>query len=174
MNPQLRSMTLVVGLLAGCGTANQNPIFCTTPCGLAVAAANRRAQFACEDYIAAENAMLRDEAILPHSCEIWKGAIAWELEGHASTLNGRRVAGWTECWNRRFFFHTGDGVFHPQTPEIPRALWQTAFVHEMNHLAQNCESPPPTDEGMDYQHSNWIRDGLMGMSDRVKKEMERR
>lgn len=155
----------LLATLFACGTPAPKQVFCSTPCGLHIAA-NQQPKFACEDYIAVENAMLRDDAILPHSCETWKGAIAWEMSGESSVLNGRKVAGWAECDNRRFMFHVGG--------ELRTGVTMTAFVHEALHLAQHCESPPPIDEGQDWQHSNWTRDGLSDMSQRVRRELERR
>jgi hypothetical protein len=33
------------------------------------------------------------------------------------------------------------------------------IIHEMHHVAQGCESPPPTDDGTDFMHSDWFRTG---------------
>jgi hypothetical protein len=58
------------------------------------------------------------------------------------------VAGWTECWNRRFFYHRGkdDPTYRPKP-------WNTALWHEMVHAVQGCpvaDTPPD-----DVQHPYW-------------------
>ena len=164
---------LLATILVGCGTSNTLPVFCTTPCGLSIAAANRVPQFPCEAYVAMEAAMLQDSAVLPHSCDTWRGAVAWEMPGQNSVLSGVRVAGWTECFNRRFMFHTGDGVLQIGESSISRAAWDTAYVHEATHLAQRCASSPPIDEGADESLSDWHRLDLYNMPSRVRLRLVR-
>jgi len=59
----------------------------------------------------------------------------------------RDVAGMTECDLSRIYIGTGP-------------YRDNAYAHELAHLAQNCNSPLPIDEHLDYDHSNWNRDGI--------------
>lgn len=151
-------MRLALLLLAGCGTATQNPYFCQTPCGLHIAAANHQPQFSCEDYAKLERAMV--ETIPLPICRAVKNQMAWEMPGFSSKVGGVNAAGWTECHYNRFSFHTGNGYLFKDDYSRTRAVWQTAFAHEAVHMAQNCEAPLPVDEGWDEGHANWVRDGL--------------
>jgi hypothetical protein len=153
-------MMVAVGVMAaGCGQS-QDPVFCTTPCGLSIAAENRKPQFACDDYTKVEAALVDTLPQMP-VCRQMRGNIAWELPGFTSILGGRKVAGWTECNMNRLMFHTGDGfVFEDRDPTFLRRAWNTAFAHEAVHLTQGCDAPLPVDEGWDVGHANWVRAGL--------------
>ena len=157
-------------LLAAACVASAPANFCTTPCGLSVAAENREPQFACDDYVRTERALVAAVPSLP-VCRARRGSIAWELPGFTSTLGGRKVSGWTECDMNRFMFHTGDGyIFEDRDPAFLRRGWDTAFAHEAVHLAQGCRAPLPVDEGWDEGHANWVRDGLFDAVDRANRE----
>jgi hypothetical protein len=162
--------TVILVMLTGCAVTD-SPVFCTTPCGLGVAATNRTPQFACEDYMLLE-ALLVSASPLP-TCQTLAGAVAWELPGFATQLGDIKAAGWTECYNRRFLFHTGDGLLYPDDSTQQRRAWQTAFTHEAVHLSQGCQTPPPTDPGTDLAHSNWNRAGLYGLINKVNAEAMR-
>jgi hypothetical protein len=46
------------------------------------------------------------------------------------------------------------------TPTV-RAGWsKSSLVHEIFHALQDCTTPEPMDKGLDWQHRNWVRDGL--------------
>lgn len=152
-------MRLALLLFAsGCGVVSQNPVFCQTPCGLSIAAANRKPQFSCEDYAKLEAAAV---ASIPLPiCAAFRGAMAWEMPEFSTVVGGVNAAGWTECDHSRFLFHTGNGYLFKDDFSHPRAVWQTAFAHEAVHLAQGCDAPLPVDEGWTEAHANWVRDGL--------------
>lgn len=164
-------LALLCALVSGCGTAVQNPTFCRTECDLFVAATNRVPQFPCEDYQRITSLALADPHMPTLACLRLRGVIAWEVPGLSSVVGGVKAAGWAECWNNRFMFHTGDGRIFPDDVTRYRRAWDTAFIHEMIHIAQGCESPAPTDEGADPAHSNWVRDKLYDMPSRVRLQL---
>ena len=63
-----------------------------------------------------------------------------------SFLNhNRSVAGFTECWS---------GLIVLGKPKIDG---ESGMIHELFHVAQNCEPTLPIDPGQDADHSNWER-----------------
>jgi hypothetical protein len=158
---------LLITLSLACCAASEPATFCTTPCGLSVAAENRKPQFACDDYVRVESALVAEVPSLP-VCRALRGSVAWELPGFTSVLGSRKVSGWTECNLSRFMFHTGDGfIYEDRDPAFLRRGWNTAFAHEALHLAQGCRAPLPVDEGWDEGHANWVRDGLFDAVERA-------
>lgn len=157
-------MRLILPLLVLAGCGPQARVMCQTMCGLSIATQQTQ-RFSCEEYRLVEEAALADAHMPPSACQTFRGATAWELPGDMSTLGGIKVAGWTECHLRRLFFHTG-------LLEDNRRLWNTAFVHELIHLAQHCAAPLPIDPGADEQHANWMREKLYDMGSRVGARLE--
>ncbi len=87
------------------------------------------------------------------ACAKLRGYVGHEQDGRMTELQpDYYVAGWTECWNRRFFYHRGkdDPSYRPKP-------WNTALWHEMVHAVQGCpfESTPEDDA----QHPYWTPRG---------------
>ncbi len=162
-------------LLVACGSTEPNTrVFCTTPCGLSIAAANGSPQWQCEDYAALEQELIA-QTKLP-VCRANKGSVAWEMPGFSTVVGGIKASGWTECNLDRIMFHTGDGfVFSDRDARyMRRGPEDSAFTHELVHLAQGCVSPLPVDEGSNEGHSNWRRDGLFKLIEDVNSAIRSR
>lgn len=123
---------------------------CTTRFGMRIAGPGGAIAYSCEEYGAVEE-LLASKTSLP----VWNavnGAMTIELPGDDSLgSDGRRLSGWAQCDYRLINVHNKDGTAH---------VWQTAYAHEVMHLAQGCWSPPPVDPGKDEAHANWVRDGI--------------
>lgn len=170
-------LTIALTLAVSCGT---EPIDrCVTHCGVHVSAHGSLA-YPCAEYRAAELALLQEIPSLSRACLNWSGVVAWEEPGESSVVGGvllpdggvgnAKVGGYSECWNGRLFFHSGDGVFKSSTNQ--RHAWHTAFPHELIHVAQWCDAPRPVDEGADPSHANWIRADLMNAPSRVVRRLD--
>ena len=64
---------------------------------------------------------------------------------------GRRVAGFTNCFTK---------IIVINTPEVLR-VENSPLVHELFHVMQRCSARPPVDKGLDEDHANWYRDGIV-------------
>jgi hypothetical protein len=109
--------------------------------------------YSCEDFNLVEAQLM---ALLPATPE---NNIAWyRVRGYRVFLHptlkftdfwGRSVAGWNMCITQHIEIGTSD-----------HHLAWTAFGHELVHAAQACQTPQPTDEGLDVDHANWNRDNI--------------
>jgi hypothetical protein len=91
------------------------------------------------------------------ACAKLKGYRAFEQDGNMTELNPNYyVAGWTECWNARFFYHRGSiADSHRLKP------WNTAFWHEMIHAVQNCPDMSTAED--DSAHPYWTPRGYYNL-----------
>lgn len=162
----MRSPLLILALLT-LACSPQARVVCVTSCGVAVASADD-VRWPCEEFDSIEQAALDDGALPRGACETWRGITAWPLPGdttqwHLPDGGTFDVAGWAECFERRVIFHEGDEW---------RRLWNTAYVHELTHIAQGCSAPLPVDDGADVLHANWFRAGLFDLTSRVGARLE--
>lgn len=63
----------------------------------------------------------------------------------------RNVGGYTDC-----FAH-----------EMVVGVGSTVFAHETVHALQNCNARQPAEDGWDFDHANWQKDGLFQLIDEV-------
>jgi len=73
-----------------------------------------------------------------------KDTVYWESYG-------RRVAGTTNCWTK---------IVIVNTPTDGNET-MTSLVHELFHVMQKCNARAPIDKGLDEDHANWYRDGIL-------------
>lgn len=166
----------LMSLVVGC--ANTRPmeprVFCVTECDMFIAAQNNAPIFKCEDYREAE-ALLRTRLNLP-LCQKQPGVTVWEMPGFETPIGGIRAAGWSDCWVGQAFIHTGDGFVF--TDRDPRFLRQgpedTAFVHELVHIAQGCVAPVERSDPKNPGHENWDAEGYYTLIDHINGELRGR
>lgn len=163
--------------VSGCGSQSV-PVFCKTICGGFVAAWNPI--YSCNDYRMIEALWIGEiQSKIPDACQNVAGYVSWEMPGFSSLIYVEPVTkkelwavGWTVCEDQRIYFHTGDGYIFKDDTTRKRSAWQTAWSHELTHAAQKCNSPFPTDPGLDDSHSNWNRDDLMNIPSRINTKIE--
>lgn len=153
----MRWLSCAVLVLMSCGAAKK----CVTPCGMTIISETGNLVYTCEEYAVAEAAAANRLSPLP-VCKYNSGSTAREMAGDYTYIPGVSASGapikdkipasgWTECWMLRISFHTRDGAY---------LLEESAFIHELAHLAQDCNAPLPIDEGQDFHHANWERDWI--------------
>lgn len=78
-----------------------------------------------------------------------------ELVPHSSFVDKykRTVGGYTDCWSK--------------TVVVGNA--PVAFPHELAHVLQNCNARQPSEDGNDYDHANWTKDGIFALIEEVAK-----
>ncbi len=78
------------------------------------------------------------------------GYTIFSEETFSFTLGDRQVLGWTTCATRTMVIGT------PANED-----WSnSALVHEIFHVMQNCQDTHPVDENADAAHGNWWRDSI--------------
>lgn len=85
------------------------------------------------------------------SADILDGYTVYTMANQVWSLDdGRRVMGWTSCPTREMVIGTP-----------PSGVWEnSALVHELFHVFQECKGLLPVDPELDPAHANWTRDGL--------------
>ena len=135
-----------------------------TTCGLGVVG-NSDGEFptdrwSCDAVQRSEDAFVKHAApLFPNACRDLKGVRLYFMNTPNWQYFDKTIAGQTSCALGMVTLSS----HHP---------YESAFCHEMFHVAQHCTPPAPTDEGLDWQHSDWRRSGVIEAIARCQSEIK--
>lgn len=65
--------------------------------------------------------------------------------------SNEKVTGYAACGSRTVVVNT----------PASKAWYHSSLAHELVHIAQDCTATWPIDPGLDVDHANWRRDGIL-------------
>lgn len=156
---QMKVLLLPVAVLAACGPP---PIY-VTRCGLeyhgqwpngeALPGWEQPKMQHFEDLFLAGQSMFSLDERTSNPVEACRSLKSYKIWNH-ETPETCWATPWHATLSCGLTFCPSGAVELPQTP-----IENTAFAHELVHVAQNCRAIQPPSDGRDDQHADWTRNG---------------